>query len=325
MDTTVNSPVVSSSPLKFLEKMRILAAAVVAVVLMTTIGWMVVSPADPDMAVSLTTGGRALWTAWPAMLALTVVVSLLGTVIAGPRLPESGLFAASIGLVGLALRGGSMQTVLAYCAGTEEAGRKALMVRMEFDVVLWAALLIASWLAVSLAWRWLWGEQPAEPVETPAPAPSKGSKKAQAVQSSGGSRAAWPGWAVTTVLGLFIIWITVARTPVAMVARGQVIASVAGGLFLAAMAARYFTGVDDVRGYLLAPLVIGAVGYLLGYLQADMGWTREGSGAYALLSTTPPHALVRPLPLEYLAAGVAGSIAGYWYGCKVELVAEQEL
>ena len=56
-----------------------------------------------------------------------------------------------------------------------------------------------------------------------------------------------------------------------------------------------------------------------------MGWTRDGNGAYALLATTPPHALVRPLPVEFLAAGLAGAIMGYWSGGKVELVAEQEM
>ena len=197
-----------------MEKARIVAAMVVAVVLMTTIGWMVASPVDPDMAVSFTTGGRALWTAFPAMLALTVVASLLGTVIAGPRLPESGMLAASVGLVGLALRGGSMQDVLGYCAGTDEASRKALMVRMEMDVVLWAAALVVSWMAVSLAWKWLWVEQPDVAAELPGEVPAKRDKKASAAAEAGGPRAAWAGWAVTTVLGLFIIWITVARTPV---------------------------------------------------------------------------------------------------------------
>lgn len=325
MDTTVNTPLVSSSPLKFLEKVRIVLAAGVAIVLMRTIGWMVVSPMDPDMAVSFTTGERALWSAWPAMLALTVVTGLVAMVIAGPRLPESGLFAVSVGLVALALRGGSMQMVLGYYADTEEAARKALMVKMEVDLALWAAILVASWVAVAVAWRWLWVDQKVELAEDAAPPAIRGVKRIPAAEGNARSRAGWAGWAVTAVLGLFIIWVTVARTPVAMVARGQVIAAVVGGLFIAAMAARYFTGVDHVRGYLLAPLVVGLVGYLLGYLQADMSWTREGSGAYALLATTPPHALVRPLPLEYLAAGLVGSIAGYWYGGKVEQVAEQEL
>ncbi|MBP7934168.1 MAG: hypothetical protein KA354_05915 [Phycisphaerae bacterium] len=325
MDKTVNTAVVSTGPLKFLEKVRIVAAAGVAVVLMTTIGWMAASPVDPDMAVSYTTGGRAIWTVWPAMLALTVVASLLGTVIAGPRLPESGLLAASVGLVALAIRGGSMQAVLGYHAGTEEATRKALMVNMEIDALLWAVILVGSWKAVSMVWCWLWVEQQAEVAGSSGVPLAKDPKRAPGAANGGRSRAAWAGWAVTAVLGLFIIWVTIARTPVATVARGQVIASVAGGLFLAAMAARYFTGVDDVRGYLLAPLIVALVGYLLGYLQADMSWTREGSGAYALLATTPPHALARPLPLEYVAGGLVGSIVGYWSGGKVELVAEQEL
>ena len=117
---------------------------------------------------------------------------------------------------------------------------------------------------------------------------------------------------------------TIARTPVATIARGQVIASVAGGLYLGVLAARYFTGINNTRWYVLAVPVVALVGYLLGFLQADLSWAKGALAPYARLATTPSHALARPLPIEYIAVGVAGAIAGLWSGEKIEHVTKQE-
>jgi len=318
MDTTTELP---ARPVAFIDKVRIVLAAGIAALLMCTIGWQVVAPVDPDMAVSFTAGGRALWLAWPAILALSVVSALIGTVVAGPRLAEAGVFAAGVGLAALALRGGSMQTVLGYLGGTEAGTRRALMVRMGVDCLLWAAVLAACWVAVSMAWRWLWTERPDDDETTPTATNTTGPMSSH---SPVNSRGAGLALIVTAVVALFVIWLTIARTPVSMVARGQVIASVLGGLFFGAMAGRYFTGVNDPRGYLLAPLLVAVVGYLLGYLQADMGWTKNFGGSYAILPTTPPHVLVRSLPIEFLAVGVAGALLGYWSGAKIEHAAGEE-
>ncbi len=306
-------------PLSFFEKLRVAAAAGIAVLLMTTIGWMVARPADPQMAVTFAYGGRHILAVWPSLLVLTLVSALVGTAIAGRRLPEAGLFAAAVGLAALTLRGASMQTVLGYHATPDLAGRRAVMTAMAFDCLLWASIAAAAWIAVVLAWQWLWQE--ARPPAEDEPDP----KKAPAAGKTAAFRAGWPALAVTTVVGLFVIWTTVARTPVATVARGQVIASVAAGMYLGAMAARYFTGVSKAHWYALAPLAAGLIAYLLGYLQADLSWAKGPWGSYALLTTTPPHALVRPLPVEYIFVGLAGALLGFWSGDRIEHAAEREM
>jgi len=321
---------------------RVLPASVVGVLLLSTLGWRVTAPVDPELAVTLARSPSGVLSSWPTVLVLTMVVAGLGTALSGRRVPLAGLFAAGVGLAALALRGGSMQHVLAYWGSNEASGRRALMLTMAWDCVLWGTILGASW-AVALTVRgWLWpggsgpfaaGEASATTDSVPPPAVAArqtgGSKRRAADAGQQGSpvrrRAGWPALVATSVLAAFFIWLTIARTPVAQIARGQVIASVAGGLFLAAMATRYFTGIDEAHWYALAPLAVALLGYALGYLSADMSWAQRSSEFkyYALLSTTPPHDLVRPLPLEYLAVGVAGALSGFWTGERIEHSAQE--
>jgi len=302
--------------------LRTLPAVAVSVALLATVGWRVAQPLDPDWAVTLTQSGRSLLAIAPSLLLLMVVVAAIGTALSGRRVPQGGLFATAVGLVVLSVRGGSMQVMLAYCGIDGVGSRRSLMVLMAFECVLWAALLAASWLVVENVRRWLW------PATASGSGKSEGVKDGKKAKSSASGQAksfaGWPALAVTTVVALFIIWMTIARTPVATIARAQVIASVAFGLYLGVLAARYFTGITDVRWYILAPLAVALVGYLLGFLQADLSWAKGQLSSYARLATTPSHALARPLPIEYIAVGVAGAIAGLWSGEKIEHVTKQE-
>jgi len=312
---------VRAKPVGFFEKLRVLGAAGVAVVLVGYVGWMVAEPTDPQMAVTFTESGRSVWAVWPSLLVLTVVAAAVGSAIAGPRLPEAGMFAAAVGLAGLALHGGSMQGLLDYVAGADAAGRRRLMFTMGIDSVLWAALLAVSWVVAAAVGRWLWGNHAGSGPGKPEPLKKSFKNSSSLVDLLGGGPLAL---AVTSTVAMFVIWIAAARTPMANVARGQAIASVFFGLYLGALAGRYFTGIDHARHYMLAPLVVALVGFLLGYLQANMDWARGGLAAYAQLATTPLHALARPLPIEYIGVGLAGAIAGFWSGEKIEHTTGQE-
>ena len=191
------------------------------------------------------------------------------------------------------------------------------------DTLLWAEIMAVARVVVAPVRHWLW---PASKQTGKADCPKPGTRKGTGKPSE--SDQPKPGWyalAVTGVMGAVIIWLTIGRTPVAAIARGQVIASVTAGLFLGAMAARYFTGVEDARWYALAALGVALTGYLLGYLNAGMGWAQgTGDQPYADLAITPPHSLVRPLPLEYIAVGVSAALAGFWSGRRIEHAAGEE-
>lgn len=329
-----------AAPLGLIEKTRFLAAIAAASLLLYTMGWMVARPVDPELALTFVRSGRAIPAIWPTLAVLTLVAGILGTVLAGPRLPEAGLFAAAFGLALLSLQGGSMQVMLANEQATAESERQVFMTAMALDCVLWTAIMVASWLAVTWAWQWVWGNGRATGESQPDPAAKRpgaqtsttagaktggGPGKAPKTDSETLSGGGWGALVVTGVVGIFVVWLTVGRTPVANVHRGQTIAAIAAGLYLGAMAGRYFTGVYDVRWYLLAVPAVGLTAYLVGYLSADMSWAQGTQYQYYIyLATTPTHDLARPLPIEYVAVGTAAVLAGYWGGDKVEQVASQE-
>ncbi|NLX12488.1 MAG: hypothetical protein GXY44_02395 [Phycisphaerales bacterium] len=316
-------------PLSFQEKTRLVLACVVAVLVLDTVGWHAAGPVDPDMAVTLVLRESGMMSAWIIVGLLVAVSSAVGTAIAGRRLPEAGLFAAGVGLIGLALRGGGMQVLLGYYPADSEAARSTLMRHLVMDSLLWAAVLFGAWFVSWTVWRWLWagslvnsvGSDNGSLTSVTAGGGSLSGKPTVATVDQASPWSGWPALLVTAMVGAIFIWLTIARSPVAAIARGQVIASVAGGLFFGAMTARYFTGINQSHWYVLAALAVALIGYLLGYLRADMAWATNYK-YYTQLATTPPHELVRPLPIEYLGVGVAGALLGFWASAKVEQAVE---
>jgi hypothetical protein len=205
------------------------------------------------------------------------------------------------------------------------------MTRMCIDCILWTGIMAVAWVTTLIVHNWLW----------PAATPEGTMTADDSPKSVGGRAGKVPvatkpvafknqmmgafALAVTIVISLIVIWNTVSRTPVAMIQQNQVIASVAGGLFLGAMAGRYFTGVTEPLFYVLAPPIVAVIAFILGYLSSDMSWAQGPPYQYyAQLATTPPHDLVRPLPVLYLTVGVAGALGGYWTADRMERLAQQE-
>lgn len=306
--------------LSFLDKLRLLAGCMVAIVLMYTVGWLVAEPVDAQLAVTFVESGRPILSIWPGVLALTLVSASIATVIAGRRLPEAGAFAAGVGLTALALRGNSMQMVLAYCGSANAPGRRTLMWSMAWDCLLWSAIMTCVWVVMAGVRAWLWPKSPVE-----ADGQAHGLRATDPPSWPAWAKGGWPALAITWVVACLVIWLTVARTPVANTLRGQVIASVGGGLFLGAMIGRYFTSIHDARWYALAAPAVALTAYLLGFLNAGMAWAQGPPyQPYAALAITPPHDLVRALPIEYIGAGVAAALLGFWSGEKIQHVVVEE-
>ncbi|MCL2329834.1 MAG: hypothetical protein FWC56_00860, partial [Phycisphaerae bacterium] len=246
-------------------------------------------------------------------------------------LPQAGLFAAGIGLAVLSLHGGSMFNWMASEGAVTPAARAAFMKIVALDCALWAALMFVVWIATSLAYRWIWSNVSTASAVVSLSASSAESRRQPSIPT-GGARpngakrdkvpAGWAALAVTTVIGVFVIWLTAGRNPVAPAQRGQTIAAVAAGLYFGAMIGRYFTGVQEARWYLLAVPAIGFLAALVSYFSADMSWA-QGSlwQPYIHLATTPVHDLARPLPVEYIAVGTVAALIGFWSGDKAEQVA----
>lgn len=299
----------------FLHKLRILLACGISIVLLYYAGWYVVGPPDDRMGISFLAGDQAPLKSLPMMCLLSVAIAAIATAVTGRRLPEAGLFATAVGIAVLALRGGSMQSFLAYLAADGTGDRQSLMFTLALDGLLWSGMIAACWFTTLWVQRWLIGD---------AVEPEDRSESKVLPESSVSPKWRWIPVLATAFIACLLIWQTIARTDVATIARGQVVASIAGGLFLGSMLVRSSLNLHDIRWYLLAVPVVLLVGYSLGYLNADLAWASESALApYAELATTAPHALARPLPVEYVAVGTAAVVAGFWSGHKVQAVTEE--
>jgi hypothetical protein len=96
---------------------------------------------------------------------------------------------------------------------------------------------------------------------------------------------------------------------------------VLAGLFLAglvatAVAEQFFADRSAARWYWVAPLVVGILGYVAGYISPD------GMEIGDLKSNFAP--LARALPLDYASLGMAGVLVGYWWMMPEEDAAAAE-
>lgn len=80
---------------------------------------------------------------------------------------------------------------------------------------------------------------------------------------------------------------------------GQVYFSVAVGFILAVMAANRVCGAREPLWYLPAPIVVGLIGVVYAMVRPGLGV------AYANINIIPANGLVRPLPIEMSAVGIA--------------------
>lgn len=296
----------SARPLRFVEKARFTAACAIAVALFLSVGWTVVRPIDPYAAVTLLLQDRP----WPALVgvvaALSVVASVVATVVAGVPLPHAGVAATAVGLAVMATRGGTMTKLLMY-HGTTPAERRSLALLLAIEVALWTAAIWAAWLAESAALRWLGAAAAPD-----APAEPRASTGSRVVDALVRWRDGLLGGAVCVAVAWIVITLAISRTPASAIERGQVYFAVSLGFFAGALAGHQLWRRGAAGWYALGVAVLAVIGYGLGYVRPT-----PALPLYAGLATTPPNALFRALPVEYLSMGVVGSLAGYWFSRRL--------
>lgn len=214
-------------------------------------------------------------------LVLAVACALLGSAIAGTIRFEAGLATAAIGFLALSIRGGPMRYTLMYSTGPE------VFVTLAAELMILYAILGVGWAIVWLLRNrgWLQDDPFRDGVaDTDEPMTQKLAALA------------------TQVVVMSIVMMILCETD----RKPQVIASVGLSAFLGTLAAHSLFPTRPSLWYWTGPLVVGVVGYMLAYSgSASMWMIGEVSGTFA------PE-MARPLPLDYVGAGPAGAIIGYW-------------
>lgn len=222
---------------------------------------------------------------WPLDVLATYVLFaasvVIGTLIGGRAWFFTGLFAATVGLSALSVRGGPMRFVLFDAASSANTRGVFLQLLLE------QCLLFVP---IGLAWTHFWRRyepQWSVPANEDAGSSADGSPPALAVAAQAG------------LMGLFV-WILAATD-----AKKQVLIGVfVGGAAGTALADYLVPHRKALAWYWVGPFLVGAVGYVLAYYNAGTWTTGNPAGMFANLA--------RPLPLDYASAGSAGALLGWW-------------
>jgi hypothetical protein len=226
-------------------------------------------------------------------LVLTVACALIGSVIAGTIRFEAGLATAAIGLLALSMRGGPIRYTLFYSAGPQ------VFLTLTAELMILYAILGIGWAVVWLLRNsgWLQDDPFRDGV---ADQNEPMSHKLAAL--------------ATQVIVMAIVVMLLCKTD----RKAQVLASVGLGSFLATLAAHSLFPARPSMWYWVGPLVVGVVGYLLAFSGSTHTWPIGVVG-----SKFAPE-LGRPLPLDYVGAGPAGAIIGYWTSRRWQRTREAE-
>jgi hypothetical protein len=119
---------------------------------------------------------------------------------------------------------------------------------------------------------------------------------------------ALPGQGAMALAGTVILMIFLMLLLAQTDKKAQVIWSVAIASCLATLASHSLFPARPSIWFWTAPIIVGAIGYLLAW---SSGTILVGGGVGGMLPQ-----LARPLPLDYIGAGTAGSLMGYWTSRK---------
>jgi hypothetical protein len=277
---------------------RFAAGVVAALVIMSSIGFSVLRPWDPYAAISLRVADSPVFLLVRAS-ALLLAVAVLCTIILDGRLPQFGTFAACVGLLYPVAKTGTMAYLMVWLQEGKEFGGQAELRKsweyMAVEMLVWTLALLAMVLASCGAERWLTSKRRARGGEDHQP-----------------SRP--PAKLLHSVLSVLITAVAAALLVALFgqsMAKGQVIFAVSAAFFLAALAADQLIEQRDVMTHLIAVPIVGLGAYIGTATRPD-----RPPGQEALLHVAPNH-LASVLPIEYLAAGAAGAILGFWFSEKL--------
>lgn len=296
-------------------KLRIAAAMGAGVILLGVLGWPLAAPADPLGVVSVLSGSISSTDAM-GLLALAFLAGLAAYFLAWPYGREIGVLAAPAGLAVFALYAGSMTVVMQL--NPTLAQRQAVFTTLKWEPIFWLAIVFAGYGGVLLGQRI---RSKPELVGTSASVPFETSQAGG--QKNSNSRANIYINAAITLIGTvlmaqFLIALLAhdVRTSdnkfLAQPAVGQIAFAVVVSFGLAAFVFKQILSVSHIWPAIASALITAfaiATYVRQGMLQYLVG---HQSGAFFC------HAVVSILPVQMVAFGTLGSIAGYWLAVRYD-------
>lgn len=280
--------------LSWLMKLRIAAVAAVGAALIYGVGWQLAG--SPDR-----TGDMAYGSAAP-LVALAFVAGLIGYFVSWPYGREIGILAAPFGLAVWAFRSGSMANLIQQSPTT--AQRQELVASLRFEPIFWLVVVAAGFAGVLLGQKLRPSLKLKELKEEPD---SSSSKYLNALAALAGS----------AVIAQFCVKICAQDIRMSDNGLGHVVAQPVAAQIAFAVLISFGVAAFAVKKFLNVSYVWPA---LATALVTAFGMYNYAKNVQYLAEAWPAaffsDAVASVLPVQMVAFGALGSVAGYWMAIR---------
>jgi hypothetical protein len=295
--------------LSWLTRLRIAAVLALGVGLIGILAWPLAAPPDPFGPVSITVGsitvGRAV-----VLLLLAFFIGFVAYFLSWPLGREIGTLGVPAGLSVWAIRSGSMANLIQLSPALSQ--RQALFSALKWESIFWLAVVAVGFLGVMVGWRIRPSPKPAEdpkPAEGPKNPSSKLDRYLSVIIALVGS----------VLIAQFCIRLLAQDvrmsdsklgSVVGQPAIGQLVFAVLVSFGVAAFVFKKFLDCSYIWPIIASAFVTAFVSTI--YLKQNV--------LEHLVQYCPavffPNAVFSILPVQMVAFGTLGSIAGYWLAVR---------
>jgi hypothetical protein len=283
------------SELSWPVKLKITATLLLGIILIGFWAWPLVAPVESLGVVSVPSFGGTI-----ALVSLAILVGLVGYFLSWPDGREIGILAVPAGLAIWAVRCGNMAELMRTTPTV--AQRQAMLAALKWESIFWIAIVAAGFGGVFIAQRLvsLWHELPARESTAKMTMPKLSCIIAVVIS----------GLITLLCIGIFAQDVRISDAKlgsvVAQPALGQIIFAVLISFGIAAFFVKKILDASYIWPMTASALVIGF---------AVITYARQDTLEY-LVERHPSvffsSAVISILPVQMVAFGTLGSIAGYW-------------
>lgn len=284
-----------------LMKLRIAAAIITGVVLIGILAWPLAVSSEPLSAVrasDISLGGAII------LLFLAFLAGFIAYFVSWPYGRKIGILAAPSGLAIWAVRSGSMAALLQLNPAVEQ--RQALLATFKWDSIFWLVIVAAGFAGVLLGQKILSSARPAEKQKK---SNSKPVQYLNAIIALVGS----------ALIAHFCIKIFAQDVKVFDNSLGSLMAQPSVGQIFYAVFVSFGLAAFVVKKFLDVSYIWPAIACVLVTAFAASTYANQEVLQYLVQrwpATFFSNTVVSVLPLQMVAFGTLGSIAGYWMGVR---------
>jgi hypothetical protein len=293
-------------------RLRIAAAAAVGIAVIGIYAWPMVAPADQFGVVSVINGTISVYDVL-VLLGLAFGVGLIAYFLSWPYGSRIGILAVPAGLAVWAVRCGSMGTLLQL--NTSIVSRQQIYSAFCWEPVLWLAIVAAGYLGVFLASQIV---HPAKTGETGKPQKRGFGVLLNVVIAVVGS-AVLAQFFIGLLARDFTIWDSTNGAAVAQPAMGQIVFAVLVSFGIVGFLVQMVLGVDYVWPVIGSCLVNFVAVSSYGKYDVLEYFIQRWPAVFF------SNSVLAVLPVQIVAFGSLGAIAGYWMAVRYEYWHRREI